>query len=398
MFKKIFLFVLILAIAAAGAIFFYRYNILRYSAETVIRRLLPGYASVDKINFDFQKGEVSLGGFRILNPRGFSDKYLIEIEEVVCQYSMKGKNILEGIDLQAPVLKKAVLRIERLRDGGVNLMEMQKVIEPASPRPKAGASGMAANASSGLMSNIKFSDVVKLPEEFLLEDSKIVFVDRLGLPRPHMITFEGIEGRISIKLDENYTKVLRLSSDGKGNLNGNRGEVIKWNIALDPATPKLTMSNRFEVYSVDMLPFEPYYDRYSPFIFEKGTISGLLIFDFDNGNIGSTNELHLSNLRFSVKRGYENARFWETTVPDLVKYFTSPFGDIVFDFKIKGDMADPKFYLGPISKQAIASMAIDKISAAIQKASEPQAEGAPKGKEEEIKEYIDLFKGLINKK
>jgi hypothetical protein len=102
----------------------------------------------------------------------------------------------------------------------------------------------------------------------------------------------------------------------------------------------------------------------------------------------------LSDLKFFVKQGYENATFWETTVPDLVKYFTSPYGEIIFDFKIKGEMADPKFYLGPKSKEAIISMAVDKISAAIQKGTESPG-GAPKNDIGKAKQYIDLFKGLI---
>ena len=53
------------------------------------------------------------------------------------------------------------------------------------------------------------------------------------------------------------------------------------------------------------------------------------------------------------------------TAEDLAKYFTTSSGDIVFDFKIKGDMAKPKFMLGPISKQAVTAMAVDKVSQVI---------------------------------
>ena len=101
-------------------------------------------------------------------------------------------------------------------------------------------------------------------------------------------------------------------------------------------------------------------------------------------------------MKFSVKEGYENAQILETTVPDLVKYFTSPYGEIIFDFKIKGDMSDPKFYLGPKSKEAILSMAVDKISAAIQN-SAGSSGGVPKNDIGKAKEYIDMFKGLIKK-
>ena len=214
-----------------------------------------------------------------------------------------------------------------------------------------------------------------------------------------MLTFENVDAKLGLVLNSSYTALLNLTSTGQGNVNGDRDEVVKWTISFNPTTPGLTMSNRFEVYNVDIVPFEPYYDRHSPFVFKTGRFSGLLIFDFDNGSIGSSNEIHLSNYRFYIKQGYENASFWDTTVSDLVKYFTSPYGEIVFDFKIKGDMANPRFYLGPISKQAITNMAIDKISSAIQQASgQSQTPGAPKTDIEKAKDYIDMFKGLINKK
>ena len=240
--------------------------------------------------------------------------------------------------------------------------------------------------------------LIKLPESYLLKNGRIIFMDRFGLSKPHMLTFDNVDAVISLKFNDRYSKVLKLNSTGQGDVNGQPGEVVKWDIGMDPTAPKLTMSNRFEVHGVEITPFEPYYYKYSPLVFTNGTFSGTLVFDFDNGNIGSTNEVHLKDFRFYVKPGYENAQFWETTVPDLVKYFTSPYGEIVFDFKIKGDMQNPKFYLGPISKQALASMAVDKISSALGNMSKSQGQGGPKNDLEKAKEYIGLFKGMINKK
>jgi hypothetical protein len=80
-----------------------------------------------------------------------------------------------------------------------------------------------------------------------------------------------------------------------------------------------------------------------------------------------------------------------------VKYFTSPYGDIVFDFKIKGEMSAPRFYLGPISKQALTAMAVDKISEAIQQAS--GKEGSVKNADlKKAGEYIDIVRGILKKR
>ena len=405
MLKKIVASIIVIIAITAIAVFIYRYQILQYSAETIIRKILPDYVRVDTIIFRPQEEKLTLKGFKILNPPGFSSRYLIEIDEVIGTYKMKGKSIIDGIEMLEPVFKKATLNIERLSDGTLNLVKMQTLLEKGAPKapkevsPATSSLGKKAAAYS-MIGNRKISEIVKLPETFALENSKIIFTDRFVGATAHIITFEDINSTVSLKLNDMYSKVLNLASIGSGRLNGDSAETIKWNIVWDPTTPMLTMSNRFDVSNLDLLTLEPYYDKYSPLVFKSGRFSGTLIFDFNNGDIGSSDEIHLSGAKFNVKQGYENAPFWDTTVPDLVKYFTSPHGEIVFDFKIKGTMSKPQFYLGPISKQALTSMAIDKISSAIDTMSQGQGgtPGAPKNDIQKAKEYIDLFKGMINKK
>ncbi len=294
---------------------------------------------------------------------------------------------------------------ERLGGGRLNLTEMQSVLgksQQKSPqiRPQSVGKTEKGAVAAAVIGNKKISDIIKLPQSFSLKDGKIIFIDRFRSSRPVTITFENVFANLSIRLDDYYSKVLDLASSGKGNINGNSSEIVRWDISYNPTTPELTMSNRFKVSGLDLVTFRPYYDKYSPLVFERGKFSGTLIFDFDNGNIGSMNEIHLSDFRFYVKEGYENAAFWETTVPDLVKYFSTPYGEIVFDFKIKGPMQDPKFFLGPISKQAIMAMAVDKIQDVIQAVSGtqgPSPSGSAGSDIDKAKQYYDLIKGLIKK-
>lgn len=399
MVKKRFIIIPLLFLLVTGIIV-YRYQILKYSIETVIRKNLPPYMTIRKMAFDLANGKAVFKGLGIKSPEGFSARYLLEIREIECSYRMRGKNILQGIEILEPVFRGGTLEIERLADGRVNLSEMQKMMEEASAAKGEASAPAAAGSGEGERAAkaapvIRLSDIVKLPEEFALKDGKVSFLDRAINPGPHLITFENIDAKFALQLDDDYSKVINFASTGSGNINGNSGEIVKWNMRLDPTAARLTMSNKFNVSGVDIVSFEPYYDRYSPFVFRRGKFSGTLIFDFDNGNIGSTNEIHLSGLVFSVKPGYENAAFWETTVPELVKYFSSPSGDIVFDFKIKGDMASPQFYLGPISKRALASMVIDKVATAIQQAS--QKGSGDSGQGGKVQEYIDIFNALTKK-
>ena len=397
--KKIIITLIISILILGFALFIYRYNILQYTAETLIRKYLPSYVKIDTIKFDFRKGDVILGSFKVLGPPGFSKEYLVEVEKIVCHYKMLGRNIIDGLELDSPVLSNVVLNIERLDNGKVNLIEAEALIEKspaAAPSVKEPVERTDGQTVPEPQKKRLAGGKVKLPESFLVKGGKIIFIDRLVLPNPNTITFEDIDTDLTLKMDEYYTKVIAVSSKGTGHVNGNIDQTVKWAVDLNPTTPRLTMSNSFEVSGVPIVPFEPYYNKYLPLVFKSGKFSGLLIFNFDNGSIGSTDEVRLSGIKFYVKPGYENAQIWDTTVPDLVKYFTSPYGEIIFDFKIKGDMADPKFYLGPKSKEAIFSMAVDKISAAIQKSADSSG-GAPKSDIGKAKEYIDILKGLIKK-
>lgn len=399
MFKKIFILFVIIISVIIGTIYIYRHAIIKFYAEKIIRENLPGYIKIDKINFDFVNNKASFGNFKILNPPGFSSEYLINIKDINCRYRIRSRGIMpEGLEIVEVMFKSADLQIERLKDGKINVIEMGNFLKsfPAkvSSAPQAAAKNTKENKPSA--GNRKLSDIIKLPQSFGIRNTSIAFLDALPYDKPHLITVDSINGNVSITFDDNYSKIISLAFTVEGNLNGLGNEIIKWAASLDPTTPRLTMSNRFDVSDLDILDFAPYYDKFSPFVFERGRFSGTLVFDFNNGNIGSTNEVHLSNLSFSVKPGYENAQMWETNVPDLMRYFTTPSGDIVFDFKLKGGMASPTVYLGPISKRALASMAIDKVASYAVNQVTKQADNA-NGSVDKAKEAIDTFRRLLKK-
>lgn len=401
MFKKLLTFLLavsLLALAAGTAVFYYRHSIIEYSVDRIVKSLLPPYVKIDDIEFRFKENAVVVRGFRVADPPGFSGASVLEIGEISCGYSMRGDDILDGIELLSPVLKGAVLSIERNAEGRMNIFGMEEAAGKTAPAPiKESPAGKAAIQALG---DRKISDIIKLPEVYSVLDGKVVFTDRYAGPRPHVITLENIRSELFLSMDESYGRVNRAGSRGRGVLNGKRNETIDWDVKIDPAAATLTMSNRFHVSGLDITVFEPYYDRYSPFAFKAGKFSGDLIFDFNNGGIGSTNEVRLSSLRFYIKPDFKNAGYWEANIEDLIRYFTASTGEIIFDFKIKGEMSNPKFYLGPVSKQAMTSMAIDKVSGIIEGMSKKAQDGVsdPGGQIEKFNEYLKTFKGLIDKK
>lgn len=394
---------------AAAGLFVYRFYVLKYSVEKLIRNALPGYVQVDGIHFEPERGSIIFENLRLVNPDNFSYRYLIEIARVSFKYRLRGRSVLDGFELLEPEFYRPSLTIERLADGRTNLQAMSEKIKEAASRPAPIPEASEVRDTEnkpGLFSQMvagrKLPDVLKLPEDFAVRDGKIIFIDKSFPDRVVMFAFEDIDAVLTLKLDDSYSRVLWVASEGKANMNGNPDETVKWVVSFDPTKPKLTMSNRFEVSGLSIKNFEPYYDKYSPIVFNQGKFSGNLIFDFYNGNIGSSNEVRLSDIVFWVKPGQEKAGFWQTSVPEMAEYFTSTSGDVIFDFKIKGDMKDPQFLLGPISKNAMTNMAVGKISNVISRVAGTAADAANVSGEEggidkKAMGYIDMFKNLIKK-
>lgn len=405
MIKKILIIMAVVAALAIAAVFMYRYQLISYSAETVIRNALPGYVKIANIRFDFKGNKAFLEGFKLEAPRGFSDRYIVEIGEISCRYKLKGATIMDGLEIFEPVLKDMVLHIERLQDGRINLSEMGSVIGP-------GAEGDSQKSEAGNQKpegektpSPKASDFIKLPQDFTIKNGRMIITDRFFVRGYNVITFDNIGAVLNLRMNDAYSQVLNVASSGEGNVNGYRDQQVRWSINFNPNTPRITMSGRFDFSGVDFVTFEPYYDKFSPFEFASVRVAGFSEFNLDNGNIAVTNELHLSNLLFSVKPSYKNAAMFETSVEDLTKYFTTFTGEVVFDFKIKGDMANPKFFLGPISKQAVAAMVMDKVGDVLQQMARKGtgqagsvAADAGNTSVDKTKQIIDMVKGFLDKK
>jgi hypothetical protein len=89
---------------------------------------------------------------------------------------------------------------------------------------------------------------------------------------------------------------------------------------------------------------------------------------------------------------------WDIGINELYRYFSSESGEIVFDFKIKGPMEKPKFYLGPKTKRALAMMIVDKVADTLLKqdgdSAGAPAPGSPAEEKSDLEKVIDIFKNL----
>ena len=397
--KKIGIILLILVLLAAAGVYVFRFEIFQVSAEKIIKDNLPSYIFVDKIDFDLEKETMKVSGIGIKNPAGYGDRYLASIDSVLCDYRMKGRSILDGIEITDISAEGVLIKVERLSGGKMNVNEMDTVMSSGGDKGSArGDADKTSSKTSGEKSAGKFdiTRLIKLTETVKVRSGKLIFLDE-DLPGPSLyrLTIDNITSDITLKLTKDYRGVEMVGSRGTGNINGDLLQSVNWVVSLDPRTPALTMSNRLEPSNVEIKLLEPYYDKYSPVTIERGRFSGTLVFDFDNGNIGSMNTVTLSDLVFRQKTDFRGAMFWDAAIPDIIKYLQSSPGQLTFDFKIKGNMENPKFYPGPVVKAAIQNMAIDKISELIQKPGEG-AENAG-GEMSDTEKVMSVIKGLMQK-
>ncbi|MEA3489149.1 MAG: DUF748 domain-containing protein [Candidatus Omnitrophota bacterium] len=387
---------LVLFVIAIAVVFHFRYDIFQYSAESMIKRNLPEYVHVDRIIFNLKENVLQVKNFALKNPGGFKDRYMAKIASITCKYKMQGNNILDGIEVTDIEAKDPVIYIERLPDGRLNVNEMDRLMQPATPtEPVVAVKEQKKPGPAPSVAGKSISDLIKLPNTIRIRNGRLVISDAAVSRRPFYMTFEGAHGNITLYLNQDYTDVLSAGTNGSGFVNGDSSQMVSWRISMDPQTPELTMSNRVEVRNVNVMLFKPYYDRYSPIDVRGGRVSGNFVFDFDNGNIGSMNTVKLTNLRFVEKGRGAASGFWDVSVTDIIRYLESSPGEIIFDFKIKGDMQNPRFYPGPRVKEAIQKMVVDQVSQLLS----PQEEGvegaaaaAPKSDTEKV---VDIIQGLL---
>ncbi|MBD3295739.1 MAG: DUF748 domain-containing protein [Candidatus Omnitrophica bacterium] len=379
--KRLAVFALILIVAGAGILWFYRYEIVRYSAEKIIKAALPEYVRVDDIIVDPENGELTAQGLALLNPSGFHNRYMVTVDRVFCRFRMKGEHILDGIRITDVRAEGPRINIERLEGGKVNLGQLGKKTfsgkRTASPDASDDRPSGSAMPGTGLFEKMDLAEKVEFPGKVEIKDGKITFMDKKVSRQGYVLTFERVNGDVTFRMSEDNAFLREVGSEGRGDVNGDPEQTVSWRIFWEPPAKGLTLSSRFRLDMVDVMPFKPYYDRYAPVNILQGWMSGTLVFDFDNGNIGSTNEVRLYRLEFTERSRGNVSGFWNVAVSDIVKYLRTARDEITFDFKVKGDMDSPTIYPGPHVRKAIQMLALDTIDQLVS-GPEQKAGGAEK--------------------
>ncbi len=395
--KKVLIVLLVILLAGGAYLYFNWQGIFQQSAEGLIMKNLPPYVKIDRVIFNFKENELEVKNFRILNPQGFKNKYLAVIDRIVCKIALQGKNILDGIEVTDITAQNPVIYIDRMKGGKINVNEMGEFME-SSPSPIESAPRVPQKKETR-KEKFKISDIVKLTETIDLNNGRVEFYDEVVLSPYYAITFDKVNAKLNLKLNDDYTGALSVGSTGNGYVNGDLSQKVGWSINMDPTKPELEMSSRFEPNNVDLTLFRPYYYKYSPIYIKSGRFSGVLIYNFDNGNIGASNTINIRNLEFEQKETSESAGFWQVPVAQLIEYLKTSPNEITFDFTIKGSMNNPSFNVGPITRKAIQSMAVDTITdlaESFTKKGSGEGAGAAAEGQSDAEKAINMIKGFLN--
>ncbi|MBF0215699.1 MAG: DUF748 domain-containing protein [Candidatus Omnitrophica bacterium] len=376
-------------IIICACLYFAGSEILTGLSESLIRKNLPDYMRIGRVKVDNHKGEFIIADIRVMNPEAYEDPYILTAEKLTASYKANILNTRGPFEVTRIEISGITINIERLPGGGINIVDMRTVmkgetslpvfeeLEPVHRRELWSGSGSSGNNTDKALAVLrkikdytfsvlsrkaaKARKLVKLTENILISDGKLKFKDRAISSKPLKIELDHISGDIGIGLNEDMTRIEKLSSKASGSIKGIPGQYLKWDISADLSAPRPTMDNKLILSGVDLELIKPYYDRFFPIDVKHGFISGSFIYNLDNGEIGSNNILTVKDLVFENKPDNSSLLFWSEDIGALVEYLRTAEGQTLFDFKIKGDMDNPKFYPGPEVKKAIGRLTIDRI-------------------------------------
>ncbi|MFA5370052.1 MAG: hypothetical protein WC300_04995 [Candidatus Omnitrophota bacterium] len=397
---------IIMACAVSAGIYIYanRQELLNANIDKIIRAGIPDYIRMQELKLDMPSRSITVKGIGIANPPGFKRADFIEIDSVSSSYEqISNWNILRGVRLKGIKVSGARFFLERNKFGLVNAMKMDSVIGAKDARVSGGIwSRVIARAAGLFIPRIDLDNILRVKPVFDISNGAIIFDDYFIGNQYLRTSIDMINGKADADFKRGYRGINFLTFDGRGIVNNTPGQGLSLSARYDFSKDRIILDNTIDINNTDIPPFKPYYDRFSPFIFHSGKVSGRLIINIDNGRIDSSNKLLFSALELEAKKDHSFNKFWPSGVGDLYNYFSSERGDILFDFNVKGPVNEPKFYPGPKTKQALTYMVIDKIAAAILGAGKDSADASGKSAEETgagedkpaLSRVIDIIKGL----
>lgn len=125
---KIFMWLIILLIAAVIAIYLCLGCIVKKAVTSVVPPITGTSASVDDVDLSLLKGHVAIKGFKIGNPAGFATQNIFELGSVVVDFDLKSV-FSNKIIIKQILIDKTAADAEINKNGEINLVLIQKNVE-----------------------------------------------------------------------------------------------------------------------------------------------------------------------------------------------------------------------------------------------------------------------------
>ncbi|MBN1872481.1 MAG: DUF748 domain-containing protein [Candidatus Omnitrophica bacterium] len=358
MLKKILFVFAVVLVVTVTSIYIFRANIKRYAINTILKSFpLPNVALAD-VNFDESSGRLNLEDLKVKNPRGFINQYMMEADSINMNINIVTKPDLllniSQIDITNPVFY-----IERARNGTWNFEEFSKRNKTAKIEKKRGLDFIseAFAQDNGKKSHILFPSTININNGALRISDSFVSSDKT-----HSVDLYPLAGTFLLDYSPASHKYEKISFQGKCNINGDPASTIKGNIDIFPESSPLSYVWDFNAYNIPLSTLKPYLDRYTPFIVKQGSFNMASDVRSVNGAINGDYTMELADLLFDVNPNKSNIPFLETSVKKMTLYLTNQKGNVIIDFKQKGQVGGKiNWELGPIAKRAIGLMVIDTV-------------------------------------
>ena len=389
MLKKVFIILIIMVAFLLATIYIFRANIKRYAINTILKSFpLPNVAMAD-VNFDETTGRLKLEEIKVKNPMGFTSKYIMEADAVNMGINFTTKPEL-SLNINEINITNPAFYLERSPVGKWNFQEY----------PKKDTTALLEKEKSfdfikeAFAAEPKKASEVLLPRNININNGAVHFLDNfVAAGKMHRVDFFPVTGSILLNYIPEKHIYEKISFSGSCNIDGNAGRTIKGDFEVYPMEKIPSYMWKVNAYNVPLSTIKPYLDRYTPFIVQQGSFNMSSNVKSLNGKIDGDYTMELMDLAFAINPAKSNIPFMETSVNKLTLYLTNQKGNIVIDFKQKGEAGkEATWSLGPIAKRAIGLMVVDTVIEVIN-----TIEGSGKGEipNDIPPEVIEIFRGIF---
>ena len=328
--------------------------------ENALSKALGVNVRFEGLSLNLRDYKIDFKGVKIPAKAGFKERTAFGAEKFSITLNREELNKNRKIVFDEIYIERGTLRIERDKRGVFNVSYNNGTTSlPGTYMP--GREAVAYAAAVPAPKPIALYNFAKGVKKLIIRDSVVEFKDYRLFNMPYTTTLGDVDlditskempDSMSVSGTLNFTVPnTRYNADGRAFI---RGSVAVYEHMAN-------MEINMETQNIDLMQFQPYFEKYTPFYFTEGLFSSTTKFEIHNDSMRSLTTMLFHRLRLGVKPGMQNTAFLQTSVSRLIPYLTTGSGEIVFDFTLSGPTNNPQGGLGPQVKRAIGLVVTQEV-------------------------------------